>query len=90
MQDGGMETEHVHTEISRIQQLIADEEQKRIRYKVENIRRRHNYLPFIMELLKVLAEQGQLVELVDRAKEKTDERKKKEKDSKEAKATSVA
>lgn len=89
-EDGGMETEHVHGEISRIQQLITDEEQKRIRYKVENIRRRHNYLPFIMELLKILAEQGRLVELVDKAKEKTDERKKKEKDLKEAKVTTAA
>lgn len=31
-----METEHVHGEISRIQQLITDEEQKRIRYKVNS------------------------------------------------------
>ena len=32
---------------------------------MESIRRRHNYLPFIMEMLKVLAEDGRLVDLVE-------------------------
>ena len=32
--------------------------------QVENIRRRHNYLPFIMELLKILAQEGKLTGLV--------------------------
>lgn len=86
---GGMETEESQAEITRLQQLIADEEQKRLKYRIENIRRRHNYLPFIMELLKILAEQGKLVELVEKAKEKTGERKKKEKEKKEAKPTTA-
>lgn len=34
--------------------------------QVENIRRKHNYLPLIMELLKVLAKQGKLVPLVEK------------------------
>lgn len=34
--------------------------------QVENIRRKHNYLPLIMELLKVLAKQGNLVPLVEK------------------------
>ena len=33
--------------------------------QVENVRRRHNYLPFIMELLKILAQDGKLVGLVE-------------------------
>lgn len=34
--------------------------------KVENIRRKHNYLPLIMELLKILANNGQLVSMVEK------------------------
>ncbi|KAL5108473.1 Ubiquitin carboxyl-terminal hydrolase isozyme L5 [Taenia crassiceps] len=37
----------------------------------ENNRRRHNYLPFIIELLKVLAEKNLLTDVVHRAKERS-------------------
>jgi len=37
---------------------------------MENIRRKHNYLPLIMEILKTLAQEGKLTGLVDKAKEK--------------------
>ncbi|RMX56033.1 hypothetical protein pdam_00017462, partial [Pocillopora damicornis] len=43
--------------------------------QVENIRRKHNYLPLIMELLKVLAKQGNLVPLVEKAKEEVQAKK---------------
>ena len=63
-----METDEQLAEVSRLEMLIADEEQKRATYRVENVRRRHNYLPFIVELLRVLAEQGKLVgRLTERA-----------------------
>ena len=37
----------------------------------ENIRRRHNYLPFIIELLKFLAADKALQGIYDKAKEKS-------------------
>ena len=47
---------------------IAMETQKTEQWKVENRRRKHNYVPFIVNLLKVLAERGELMPLVEAAK----------------------
>ena len=33
-------------------------------FQKENVRRKHNYLPLIMELLKVLAEEGKLADQI--------------------------
>ncbi|XP_050422684.1 ubiquitin carboxyl-terminal hydrolase isozyme L5 [Adelges cooleyi] len=55
---------------------IDDEDDKMKRYKIENARRKHNYLPLIVEILKLLAKDGKLVPLYERAKAKTLEREK--------------
>ncbi|XP_008834440.1 ubiquitin carboxyl-terminal hydrolase isozyme L5 isoform X4 [Nannospalax galili] len=65
----------IQSEVARNQMLIEEEVQKLKRYKIENIRRKHNYLPFIMELLKTLAEHQQLIPLVEKAKEKQNAKK---------------
>jgi len=57
-------------ELERLQTLIEEETRKSKRYQIENIRRKHNYLPLIMELLKILAKEGKLVPLYQKAKEK--------------------
>uniref|UniRef100_A0A8D0EK73 Ubiquitin carboxyl-terminal hydrolase n=1 Tax=Strix occidentalis caurina TaxID=311401 RepID=A0A8D0EK73_STROC len=58
----------IQSEVAKYQMLIEEENQKLKRYKIENIRRKHNYLPFIMELLKTLAEHQQLIPLVEKVK----------------------
>jgi len=58
-------------EVARIEMLLADEENKRAKWRTENIRRRHNYLPLIMELLRSLASRGELQPIYDKAKEKS-------------------
>ena len=60
---------------------MMEEEELRKKWHKENVRRRHNYLPFIVELLKQLASDEQLIPVYERAKEKAAEidKKKKEK-----------
>eukprot|EP00096_Caligus_rogercresseyi_P010417 TRINITY_DN3790_c0_g1_i1.p1 TRINITY_DN3790_c0_g1~~TRINITY_DN3790_c0_g1_i1.p1 ORF type:complete len:270 (-),score=96.53 TRINITY_DN3790_c0_g1_i1:100-909(-) len=64
--DGGNPAEE-----ARIQQLMSNESERRAKWHVENIRRRHNYIPFIIELLKSLANNGQLLPLYQKAKERS-------------------
>lgn len=59
------------TELQRQADL---EEQKRARWRAENVRRKHNYVPFIINLFKELAEKQQLLSLLDVAKEKQKQR----------------
>ncbi|EDW78525.1 uncharacterized protein Dwil_GK16481 [Drosophila willistoni] len=58
-------------EIADLQRLLEFEMEKKRRYHKENSRRRHNYLPFILELLKQLGETGQLMPIYEKAKERS-------------------
>eukprot|EP01088_Endostelium_zonatum_P003216 TRINITY_DN14422_c0_g1_i1.p1 TRINITY_DN14422_c0_g1~~TRINITY_DN14422_c0_g1_i1.p1 ORF type:complete len:317 (-),score=85.79 TRINITY_DN14422_c0_g1_i1:30-980(-) len=66
----------IDTQISDLKVQLADEEEKRKNWKIENVRRRHNYIPFIMNMLKILAEKGELMPMLERAKAKETEKKK--------------
>ena len=47
---------------------IQDEEEKINKFKLENERRQHNYIPLIFELLKLMSEKGNLEDIYNEAK----------------------
>jgi len=64
-----LETNGDDDAIPQVLSSIQDEKAKHERYRIENIRRRHNYMPFIIELMKLLAEEGKLTPLIEKAEE---------------------
>jgi len=66
-QDKSLSDAQATEKIDNLNLLIEEENRKTKSYKVENLRRRHNWLPFIVELLNVYASQGKLVSSVDKA-----------------------
>jgi ubiquitin carboxyl-terminal hydrolase L5 len=62
-ESGGNDTEGVAMQLHM-------EEAKRAQWKMENQRRRHNYVPLCVSILKELAAAGKLPELVEKAKER--------------------
>lgn len=71
--NSGMVTDTLELQIGELRHLIAEQETKMKSYKIENIRRKHNHLPLIMEILKKLSSQSKLTPLVIKAKEKAAE-----------------
>ena len=61
--------------ISHFDSNIKDEEMKFNRFKVENERRQHNYIPLIFELLKNMSEKNVLEEFYNNARKEMEEKK---------------
>ena len=55
---------------------LAGEDEKRAKWSAENARRRHNYLPFGIELLRCLAGKGRFEEYIEQAKKTAGEKRK--------------
>lgn len=79
IEDNGMDIDNYQQEIDRLKFLIEEEQNKSKRYQIENIRRKHNYLPLIVEILKVLAKEKKLMHIYEKAKERTLKNKKQKK-----------
>ncbi|KXZ44636.1 hypothetical protein GPECTOR_64g130 [Gonium pectorale] len=56
-------------EIASLQEALAVEQAKHRSWHDENVRRKHNYLPFLFNMLKLMAERGQMGPLLERARQ---------------------
>lgn len=82
----GMVTDTVELQLNELRLLIGEQETKMKNYKIENIRRKHNHLPLIIEILKKLSSESKLMPLVAQAKKKAIERQELRQKQKQAKA----
>eukprot|EP00658_Telonema_sp_P-2_P025600 TRINITY_DN2030_c0_g1_i1.p1 TRINITY_DN2030_c0_g1~~TRINITY_DN2030_c0_g1_i1.p1 ORF type:complete len:280 (-),score=78.71 TRINITY_DN2030_c0_g1_i1:480-1319(-) len=57
-------------DMGTLQQMLEAEKAKQKHWQLENIRRKHNYVPFVLEFLQILADKNQLGPLVDAARKK--------------------
>lgn len=59
-------SQRLQTEIGKFESTLKEEIDKRRKYKVDNSRRTHNYEPFIMTFLLLLAKEGNLADLLEK------------------------
>jgi len=57
----------VQTALGECARRIAAEEEKFAAWRMDNVRRKHNYIPFVVNLLRMLAERNHLKPMLDKA-----------------------
>lgn len=60
----------LQSQLLEIQELRNEEAEKREKWKKDNQRRRHNYVPLVLEMLKIMAEKNMIGDLYKEAEEK--------------------
>jgi ubiquitin carboxyl-terminal hydrolase L5 len=65
--DAASQRNEVTSQIARYNELLQEEQQREARHAAENVRRRHNYVPLIVELLHSLGRAGKLSGIIDSA-----------------------
>uniref|UniRef100_A0A7S1ESE7 Ubiquitin carboxyl-terminal hydrolase n=1 Tax=Timspurckia oligopyrenoides TaxID=708627 RepID=A0A7S1ESE7_9RHOD len=60
----------VKERLMEIERELEEEKRRKENSRRENARRRHNYVPFMLEMLKILASKGELQKMIDEAKQK--------------------
>lgn len=58
-------SKQLQRDIAKDESLLKEEVDKRWKYKIDNSRKTHNYEPFIMTFLSLLAKQGNLANLIE-------------------------
>jgi ubiquitin carboxyl-terminal hydrolase L5 len=64
------EIQALQEENDELRARIKSEEEKFKNWEIENVRRKHNYIPFVINLLKILGEKGKLTELIQKSQQK--------------------
>lgn len=67
---GSADRSRIESEVSAVQSELQAEERKLLRDRQENVRRKHNYLQFIMVLLKALSKKGKLDGIISSYKDR--------------------
>lgn len=65
---GDAEKAELAASVGEWRDAIARETERRAAWRDENVRRKHNYIPFIFNLLEACAERGALRPLIDKAR----------------------
>lgn len=58
----------MNAQLMDLQDQLEAEKARKEGFKIENERRKHNYIPFILELLKISSERGELSAQLEKAK----------------------